>query len=275
MGNSQSQQQQQQQQQQLAFHITSGAEGAAALAAAERQDNYIQQVSTNRTNRIARQSMNYAANRLTMSQQEILATQIESCLPSVPYILRSLQVTIVPLMPSADGGMPHTRPADLVCLPQSGGAISTTTFVHELWHLHQRAHYAEWTTFFERGWKWQPWSGQLPSELEAQRRLNPDTLRDPLWLWDSTWVPVCLFLNPSSPSFEETATWFYNVNTRHHYRTLPETMAAFFSSSLSPSAYEHPCETSAYMITGPVLDCPAYRVLLKQWNNTPYDQGDV
>ena len=240
------------------------------MAAAERQDHYLEQVAKNRANRIARQSMTYAANRLTMSQQIVLDTRLREFLKDVPYILRSLSVTIVPLMPSADGGMPHTRPSDLVCLPQSGGSIDKTTFVHELWHLHQRAHYQEWVSFFEGGWKWRPFQGALPAELEAQRRLNPDILRDPLWVWNSTWVPVCLFLNPSTPSFKETGTWFYNVKTGSYVHNLPETMAAFFSSSLSPSAYEHPCETSAYMITGPPLDCPAYRALLKQWNNTPY-----
>jgi len=272
MGQGQSQQQQQQQgAQDLYFHITIGSEGSAALAAAERQDHYLEQIANNRANRIARQSMTYAANRLTMSQQIMLDNRLREFLKDVPYILRSLSVTIVPLMPTADGGMPHTRPSDLVCLPQSGGSINKTTFVHELWHLHQRAHYSEWVSFFEKAWKWRPFQGDLPAGLEAQRRLNPDILRDPLWVWDSTWVPVCLFLNPSTPSFQETATWFFNVKSGTHVRDLPEAMAAFFSRSLSPSAYEHPCETSAYMITGPELDCPAYKALLEQWNNKPYE----
>jgi len=271
MGQQQSMQSKQSQQEQnLYFHITIGSEGSAALAAAERQDHYLEQVANNRANRIARQSMTYAPNRLTMSQQIVLDNRLREFVNNVPYILRSLTVTIVPLMPTADGGMPHTRPSDLVCLPQSGGSIDKTTFVHELWHLHQRAHYEEWVSFFEKGWKWRPFQGDLPPELEVQRRFNPDILRDPLWVWDSTWVPVCLFLNPSSPSFQETATWFFNVKTGTYVHNLPEAMAAFFSPSLSSSAYEHPCETSAYMITGPPLDCPAYKALLKQWNNSPY-----
>jgi hypothetical protein len=267
---SQQQQQQEQQQQELNFHITTGTEGSAALAAAERQDHYLEDIANNKVNRIARQSMTYATNRLTISQQEILRAKLQELVPSVPYILRSLYPTIVPLMSTADDGMPHTRPDTLICLPQSGGFIDKTTFVHELWHLHQRAHYKEWVLFFANSWNWQPFVGDLPPDLEQQRRLNPDTLADPLWIWDSTWVPVCLFLNPTNPSFDDTATWFFNVKTGRHNRELPEAMAAFFSSSLSPSAYEHPCETSAYMITGPPLSCPAYKALLKQWNNTPY-----
>jgi len=267
MGN-QGSQPQQQSQQSLEFHIARGAEGSAALSAAERQDHYLEEVQDSRPNRMARQSMTYAANRISESEAAQLRTTLDQFQDSVPHILRSLRPTIVPLMPSADGGMPHTRPIDLVCLPSS--TITKDTFVHELWHLHQRAHYLDWVTFFGKSWKWRPYEGSLPSELETQRRLNPDTLQDPIWIWDSTWVPVCLFLNPSTASFKETATWFYNVKTQRHSQELPKAMADFFSTSLSPSAYEHPCETSAYMITGPPLDCPAYRALIGRWNNEPF-----
>jgi hypothetical protein len=249
----------------LVFHIASGVEGSAALTAAERQDGYLAQVQRNRENREARKTMNYAANRLTMSQVDILNDKIKEFLPHIPPVLRTLKPTIVPLMPSADGGMPHTRPADLVCLPQSASSLTLTTFVHELWHLHQRAHYREWTHFFEKKWKWRIFDGQMDPALEKMRRLNPDTLEDPLWIWDNKWVPVCLFLNPSNPTFQDTATYFYNAQSGMRYTSLPPEMAAFFSTSLSPSAYEHPCETSAYMITGPAVECPAYKELIGYW----------
>ena len=258
----------QQSEQRLKFHIARGAEGAAALSAAERQDHYLEEVQDSRPNRVARQSMTYAANRISDGEAAALQATLTPFVDSVPFVLRSLRPTIVPLMPSADGGMPHTRPTDLVCLPSA--AITHTTFVHELWHLHQRANYLDWVTFFRTRWKWQPYEESLPVALETQRRLNPDTLQDPVWIWDSTWVPVCLFLNPSTASFKETATWFYNVKTQRHSQELPKAMADFFSSSLSSSAYEHPCETSAYMITGPPLDCPAYTALIGRWNNEPF-----
>ena len=250
----------------LAYHIASGIEGSAALAAAERQDSYLSQVAQSRENSAARQAMIYAANRLTMSQIDVLNDKIQDFLPHIPLILRTLKPTIVPLMPSADGGMPHTRPSDLVCLPQST-SLNLTTFVHELWHLHQRAHYREWTHFFEKKWKWRIYEGQIDPQLEKMRRLNPDTLEDPLWIWDNKWVPVCVFLNSSSPSFKDTATFFYNTLSGLRYNNLPPEMAAFFSSSLSPSAYEHPCETSAYMLTGGPLSCPAYKAIIEHWPN--------
>jgi hypothetical protein len=248
--------------QELIFHIASGIEGSAALTTAERQDGYLAQVQNSRVNREARKMMNYSANRLTMSQIDILRDKIKEFQQHIPEILRTLKPTIVPLMPSADGGMPHTRPADLICLPQSVSSLTLTTFVHELWHLHQRAHYQEWTNFFEKKWKWRIFDGRIDTQLDNMQRLNPDTLEDPLWIWNDKWIPICVFLNPSSPSFKETATYFYNAHSGMRYTNIPPEMAAFFSSSLSPSAYEHPCETSAYMITGPTLDCPAYKELI-------------
>ena len=249
----------------FSFHIASGTEGSAALAAAERQDQYLAQISASRVNSMARKSMTYAANRLSMNQMEILQDKIHEFISSLPFRLRTLRPTIVPLMPSADGGMPHTRPADLVCLPQSASALTNSTFTHELWHLHQRAHYKEWTDFFEKQWKWKRFEGSLDPELDSRRRLNPDTLEDPLWIWNNEWVPVCVFNNSNTPSFDDTSTIFFNARTGYRFSKLPEPMADFFSTSLSPSAYEHPCETSAYMLTGPELQCPAYRAITGYW----------
>jgi hypothetical protein len=250
---------------QFNFHIATGTEAVAALASAERLDEYLAQVQRSRANAIARQSMTYAANRLSMSQVERLRDRIQGFISDLPYRLRALRPTIVPLMPSADGGMPHTRPSNLVCLPQSISPLPSSTFLHELWHLHQRDYYTEWTAFFEKQWKWKIYEGDMDPELEKVRRLNPDTLRDPLWIWNNEWVPVCIFNNPNTPSFEDTSTVFFNARTGYRFSKLPESMAAFFSTSLSPSAYEHPCETSAYMITGDKLDCPAYRTLVGYW----------
>jgi len=250
------------QKQSFSFHVAQGTEGSAALAAAESQDGYLAQVAKNRPNAIARQSMNYSANRLTLAQADLLRDKIEEFKPHIPPVLHSIKPTVVALMPSADGGMPHTRPSDLVCLPQSASSLTLSTFVHELWHLHQRAHSREWNSFFEKQWKWKIFEGDMDPELEKMRRLNPDTLADPLWIWNNEWVPICLFLNPSSPSFQDTATWFFNARTGSHTRDLPNGMRIFFSDSLSPSAYEHPNEVSAYMLTGRALSCEAYRLII-------------
>ena len=67
---------------QFNFHIATGTEAAAALSAAERLDEYLAQVQRSRANAIARQSMTYAANRLTMSQVERLKDRIQGFIPA-------------------------------------------------------------------------------------------------------------------------------------------------------------------------------------------------
>jgi hypothetical protein len=243
--------------------ILCGKEGRIALYEAEELDGYVEECKSNHINSYARQDMRYSANTLSPQDNEALRQRILSFLPSIPPVLINDRINprIVPLMPSADGGFPHTRPLDIICLPMSSVTVSLDTFVHELWHLHQRQYYPKWVRFFEEKWNYKIFEGSLPPHLEEQRRLNPDTLTNPLWIWNNEWVPICLFLNPSTPSFKDTATWYYNVRTRLHQKEIPKVMATFFSSSLPPSAYEHPSETSAYLLAGP-SPCKAYDALI-------------
>jgi hypothetical protein len=245
-------------------HVAVGAEGAAALVSAEQEDGYLESIQLDRANRISRQSMTYAANRITSAQADVLAERIASF--TIPKRLH-LKPTVIALMPSADGGMPHTRPSNTICLPQSASALTNATFVHELWHLHQRAHYETWKRFFADQWQWRVYEGDLPPHLEEVRRINPDTMKDPLWIWKNEWVPVCVFLNPVTPELKYTSVWFYNARSRIHYRQPPRDMATFFSSTLTASAYEHPCETSAYMLADGCDPCPAYKALKEQFGD--------
>lgn len=241
------------------FHVAVGAEGAAALHSAEQQDGYRTDCTQDRANGISREAMNYSANRLSLAEADVLTERIQSF--TIPPPLQTLHPTIVALMPSADGGMPHTRPPNIICLPQSAAALTNATFVHELWHLHQRAHPGQWMRFFRDAWHWKPFELELPPQLEEVRRYNPDTMENPLWIWNEEWVPVCVFLNPVTPSLKYTNVWFYNVKSRIHWRQVPKEMATFFSSSLNISAYEHPNEVSAYMLADGCTSCPAYKIL--------------
>jgi hypothetical protein len=241
------------------FHVVIGSEGAAALTSAEQQDGYQLACRQDRANVRSRETMNYSANRLSLSDADILRERIQSF--TIPAALHQLRPTIVALMPSSDGGMPHTRPPNIVCLPQAAASLTNETFVHELWHLHQRAHYRKWTQFFKEKWNFVPFEDELPNHLCDVRRFNPDTMQDPLWIWNNEWVPVCVFLNPVTPSLQYTAVWFYNVRSRIHWRQPPRELAAFFSSSLNPHAYEHPCEIAAYMLADGCDSCPAYKAL--------------
>lgn len=269
------------------FKIANPKDAITYLQLAEDQDGYIEAVQQSRANAVARQEMTYATNKLSPRDAEALQERINSFLPSLPPKFQEdhIRPLIISLMPTADGGMPHTRSPNLVCLPFTSVPLSLETFVHELWHIHQRQHWSKWNQFYQEKWLFKPFDQRdLPEQIQEVLRLNPDTcfphrgnksgslggylqasdtLKQPLWIWNGEWVPMCVFLNPMSPSFKDTATWFYNVKSRIHYKNTPRAFATFFSESLPSYAYEHPNEISAYMLGNKSPpSCQAYNVLI-------------
>jgi len=242
-------QSQQSQQSQIPHFYSIGS--AATLAAAEDLDHYRTDCQESRANRIARDRTTYSYNRLQGDQETDLLDQLNLFRNRLPDALQPIQAVVVPLMPSADAGMPHTRPPNVVAYPLTGGGLSFETFSHELWHLHQRRWYKDWVQFFEKEWRFRVFEGDLPSQFEAVLRINPDTMTDPLWIWNDTWVPMCVFLNPVTPELSQTDVWFYNVRSKTYVQELPPAMAEFFSKTrrLPKTAFEHPCELAAYGLT--------------------------
>jgi len=233
------------------FKMATPKEASAYLYVAENQDHYIDEVEQSRTNAFARQEMTYVPNKLSARDAEALEERINSFFPMIPPKLKDdgIRPVVISLMPSADGGMPHTRSPNLICLPFSAHSLTVETFVHEMWHIHQRRYWSMWTRFYEEAWFFKPFDiTDLPERLQEVLRINPDTIYQPLFVWKGEWVPMCVFLNPMSPSFKETAVWFYNVRTRIHYKNIPSPLASFFSGDLPLTAYEHPNEIAAYMM---------------------------
>jgi len=270
MGSQPSQQQQQRQQQQqqpqqpssFSFYSIGS---AASLAAAEDLDHYRADCYSSRANRIARDRTTYSFNRLP-NESEFLEI-IHDFRNRLPDALQPIQAVVVPLMPTADAGMPHTRPPTIIAYPLTGAGLSFETFSHELWHLHQRRWYKDWVQFFEKEWGFKPFDGDLPSQFEYVLRINPDTRTDPLWIWNNTWVPMCVFLNPVTPELSQTDVWFYNVRTKTYVQDVPPAMAEFFSknSRLPKTAFEHPCELAAYGLTDDSLQSVAMERARKRW----------
>jgi hypothetical protein len=153
-------------------------------------------------------------------------------------------VPVIALMPSADGGMPHTRPHSIICFSQLDQINSLSTIIHELWHVHQRKYKDTWIKVFEQlGWK--EWDGRLPELLRNHRRINPDTIDSPLWVYQDTWVPVPIFRDITLPSVSDVDIWFYHTKDGRHVRQIPSEMEI---AGLPKSAYEHPREMSAYVL---------------------------
>ena len=269
MGSQQSQQSQQsqpQQQPQQSFSFYSIGT-AATLAAAEDLDHYRADCQESRSNRIARDRTTYSYNRMGDQEEGRFLAMIHDFRNRLPDALQPIQAVVVPLMPSADAGMPHTRPHHIIAYPLTGGGLSFETFSHELWHIHQRKWYKDWVQFFEKEWRFRVFEGDLPSQFEFVLRINPDTMTDPLWVWNDTWVPMCVFLNPVTPELSQTDVWFYNVRSKTYVQDIPPAMAEFFSkhSRLPKTAFEHPCELAAYGLTDASLQSEAIKKARTRW----------
>jgi hypothetical protein len=223
------------------------------LNIAENQDMYLEECHDNKTNSLARRSMTYSANMIPLKDFNYARAFLESALPYLPQRLQLElgEIKIVQLMPSADGGMPHTRPGGIICFPDISQLFSKTTLIHELWHVHQRQYQDLWLRVFKQ-MGWLPWGGHLPEKLEAHRRFNPDTIDAPLWIYNDTWVPVPIFRDITHPNVGQVDIWFYNPGRGMHTRDVPSEIADVYVD-LPASAYEHPREITAYILSEPKL----------------------
>ena len=222
--------------------------GEQLLFDAERIDFYLDSCRNDLMNTKARKRQVYAVNSISSKDAAYYQSYLNEIIPRLPMRLQiDLQhVAIIPLMPSADGGMPHTRPYSSICIPQLHDLISTTTMIHELWHLHQKKYKETWSKVFEQ-LGWGVWGGLLPTFLEKYRRINPDTMDEPLWIYQDTWIPVPIFQDISQPSVTDVTIWFYNVKEGYHIKQVPPIINEAFPGLPKP-AYEHPREITAYIL---------------------------
>lgn len=235
------------------------------LREAERKDRYLEECHDDRSNGLARKQMTYAANSISPHEAEQYRAILHNMLPQIPVRLRAdLQdIQIISLMPTADGGMPHTRPTNLICFPNLSQVSSLSTMIHELWHVHQRMYPAVWVSVFDKmGWK--PWGGTIPSSIEHNRRFNPDTIDHPLWIYQNQWIPIPVFQDMSRPSVDQVDIWFYHPYQQYHVKSVPPELKSEFPLA-PPSAYEHPNELTAYVLSEPdrYKSSPGFRTLLE------------
>ena len=165
------------------------------------------------------------------------------------------------LKSNADGGLPHTRPPGYICLPENiTEAILPMTLLHERVHLHQRRYPDIWTSFFKKSWNMKIWNGILPPEIDNKRRLNPDLLPIPFFIWNDIWVPICLYKDTGNPTLTGAATAWYNSAQKVLSMTAPDGWYSFFGYVPDD---EHPWELAAYYIADPRLTAPAKDLLMK------------
>jgi len=223
--------------------ITDKKEAQNLLNMAEREDFYVEECHDDKLNSLARRNLTYAAN--SISSLDINAAHSFINNVHLPMKLSELgEINIIQLMPTADGGMPHTRPGNIICYPNL--TFSEITLIHELWHIHQRTFQSYWINVFKKiGWTM--WQGELPDKLEKARRYNPDTIDSPLWIFKDTWVPVPIFMDIMNPSISNVEVWFYNPKG-YHTRMIPDELSYYYSG-LRNIELEHPREITAYMLS--------------------------
>lgn len=224
----------------------SGQDGNAALAWAERLDGYREKIRCNEPNGYVRRKDVYAASQWTVPK-------------AIPDSKEWPNGLVVWMDPTADGGLPHTRPPNLVCLPLSiGDSDLGSTLEHERIHVSQRQNPEAWRQSLESVWDFRPWSGALPADLELRRRINPDLLPFPLYIWRKEWVPVMLFrsLRPESLRDAELA-WFHDPSRTLH-REAPPGWKEFFGEGVWN---EHPMEIAAYLFSQTKANPPAKQAL--------------
>lgn len=217
-----------------------GHEADLCLQIAERIDGYQLRISDSKANKLARDSSVYQAetNKVTLEIP-----------PADPGKGPWWSGQVLWMNPSADNGLPHTRPPAYICLPSNLPKDSLAkTLLHERVHIHQRRYPEKWNEFFEKKWNFKPWSGRLPPELEKARRLNPDLLPIPFYVWKDTWVPYGSFNDPANPTLKQATTVFFNVKQKVVSKQPPDGWKAFFGSMTSD---EHPWEIAAYLVVDP------------------------
>ena len=251
----------------IKFHIIGDkTEAQHLLDEADSKDFYLAECLDDIPNARARSTGSYIARGMTAHDYKFFEVVTENAKEKLPkrlqYELSSIH--LIQLAPQAEGGMPHTRPDSIICYPDITNTFSISTLIHELWHVHQRQNESWWRAVFSRlGWK--PWTeGILPQRLEANRRFNPDTIDSPLWCYQKTWVPVPIFRDIARPKVNEVDIWFYHITLKYHVKSPPKEMEDAFRS-LPMSAYEHPREMVAYLLSDPTAysACPAMGPLIE------------
>jgi len=233
----------------------SGSSGLQALYHAEVLDSYRLYVETSTPNRIARGTSKY----------------VSSIYPVFKEIKHSdlwPHGQVVWMDPESDLGLPHTRPPNLICLPSIISESSLTSIVlHEQVHLSQRIYPSQWSKVLESAWSMTPWKGELPSDIELRRRINPDLILGPLFQWKNDWIPVAVFKSLTSPVLNDVDIVWWQNSTRSVHRQPPPGWVEFFGSV--DSGHEHPYELAAYMIEKDNSSSEAYKQLKTNLKELP------
>jgi hypothetical protein len=215
----------------------------------------------------AKSPLNWAARK---GQVYDLAAISEAATASLTDAARSVPLTrgceFAILDGSADGGMPHTRAPNVICIPASmckEGRASKDfleMLAHEAIHVHQRRAAPVWRQALAAA-GWEPLDGgKIPPTVAEIIRINPDTMAAPLWSWNSHHVPLPTFTTKISPGLGDVRIVWMDLRTGALFPTPPPTFGQGAKRSgqgakrsepvaAVSAAYEHPYEFYAYTLS--------------------------
>lgn len=194
------------------------------LREAEESDHFFRRVAENPINSLARENLSY------LPVKNFTDPWIE-------------QTEIVTMNATAEAGMPHTRPPNIICMPQYfPESKKEETLAHEFVHIHQRRHTDKWNRFFQKeGWsRVDPY--ELPQKVVAQCRMNPDTIDQPFWRWKERYVPLPLFERQDKPQLRQVIVSWYDMEKGVRQPEAPRSFLETYGSAPQP---EHPRELYA------------------------------
>lgn len=177
---------------------------------------------------------------------QYIAWQDQSLSAAATAKAESKDITVVILSPSAEGGMPHTRAPNVICLPAYFPEERLAeTMEHELVHIDQRKNPQAWREkLAAHGWT--PASREeIPQQWRSRVRINPDTHTAQFWKWAGRYIPLPLFEREDKPVLREISVrWWDTLDQR--LNSLPPNSFTQKYGSLGASSMEHPYELYAY-----------------------------
>ena len=209
----------------------------ALLDKAEQTDSYVQRCQASPVNARARSFCQY-----TLWNDQSLGNKAGT------LIDLAKGVTVLILAPSAEGGMPHTRPHKIICLPAHfPESRLASTLKHELVHIDQRTNPEAWRIrLAAEGWT--PTDAQdVPKEWLSRVRINPDTNAAQFWAWKGRYIPLPLFEREDKPALREIVVRWWDSHEQRLNSSIPTSFTQKYGHlGASASSIEHPYELYAY-----------------------------
>ncbi len=236
------------------FNILTPYNATKLLESAEKQDNYIEEINGSHSNTYARNGSIYTPKRLNereyFTHRMVLLQKIRE-IPLLPPCKKPINIIIMD--DTADHGLPHTRPNNIICIPYkillgSDEDLKEIIF-HEMVHIWQRENPIETDALYTTGWK----CTRSSADVVEGERINPDAMD--LWVWSSVDYPDELYIvrprftrqDAAGAKLNDIRMTFYNITKIESSIIVPETLYNMYGSYSKTSAMEHPNEMMAYM----------------------------